>query len=138
MDKDIESADEGQRNRDRWSGNPYRQLARATAQALPEVKLPSAWIEMGENESETRQSVRKEKQRVNERRVTHYCQIATAQALPELKLPGTWIEMGGNESETRHSVRKEKQRVSAGFTNVRGLAVAAFDLVYCSLLLSGL
>ena len=95
MDKDIESADEGQRNRDRWSGNPYRQLARATAQALPEVKLPSAWIEMGENESETRQSVRKEKQRVNERRVTHYCQIAADmdQLIAQLQIPSAKLEI---------------------------------------------
>ena len=28
---------------------------------------------------------------------------------------------------------QSREKVSAGFTNVRSLAVAAFDLVYCSL-----
>ena len=95
MDKDIESADEGQRNSDRWSGNHYDQLARVTAQALPELKLPSVWIEMGGNESETRQSVRKEKQRVNERRVTHYCQIDAYMVLPmdQLQWPSGELEI---------------------------------------------
>ena len=30
---------------------------------------------------------------------------------------------------------QSRAKVSAGFTNVRSLAVAAFDLVYCSLLI---
>ena len=33
---------------------------------------------------------------------------------------------------------QSRAKVSAGFTNVRSLAVAAFDLVYCSCLSSGL
>ena len=42
MDKDIESADEAQRNRDSRSGNHYHQLARDTAQALVELPVPGA------------------------------------------------------------------------------------------------
>lgn len=94
MDKDIESADEAQRNRDSRSGNHYHQLARDTVQALVELPVPGASNEIisanetGGNESETRQRVREETQRVNERRrANHYHQLAadTAQPLAELQ-----------------------------------------------------
>ena len=108
MDKDIESADEGQRNRDRWSKKHYYQLAMDLA-SLPEVKLPGTWIEMGGNESETRQSVRKEKQRVNERRVTHYCQIApdVDQFMAELQISSAKQEIpaNGKQKPKNHDLR---------------------------------
>ena len=94
MDKDIESADEAHRNRDSRSGNHYHQLARDTAQALVELPVPGASNEIisanerGGNESEARQRVREETQRVNERRrANHYHQLAadTAQPLAELQ-----------------------------------------------------
>ena len=95
MDKDIESADEAQRNRDSRSGNHYHQLARDTAQALAELQVPGASNEIisaserGGNESEARQRVREETQRVNvRRRANHYHQQAadTGQPLAELQI----------------------------------------------------
>ena len=95
MDKDIEAADETQRNRDSRSGNHYHQLARDTAQALAELQVPGASNEIisaserGGNESEARQRVREETQRVNvRRRANHYHQQAadTGQPLAELQI----------------------------------------------------
>ena len=109
MDKDIEAADETQRNRDSRSGNHYHQLARDTAQALAELQVPGASNEIisanerGGNESEARQRVREETQRVNERsRANYYRQQAadTAQPLAELQ-----ISCAGNfDSEAVNSV----------------------------------
>ena len=95
MDKDIEAADETQRNRASRSGNHYHQLARDTAQALAELQVPGASNEIissnerGGNESEARQRVREETQRVNvRRRANHYHQQAadTGQPLAELQI----------------------------------------------------
>ena len=95
MDKDIEAADETQRNRDSRCGNHYHQLARDTAQALAELQVPGASNEIisaserGGNESEARQRVREETQRVNvRRRANHYHQQAadTGQPLAELQI----------------------------------------------------
>ena len=95
MDKDIESADEAQRNRDRRSGNHYHQLERNTAQDLAELQVPGAGNEIisanerGGNQSEARQRVREETLRDNERRrANHYHQLAedTAQPLAELQI----------------------------------------------------
>ena len=95
MDKDIEAADDTQRNRASRSGNHYHQLARDTAQALAELQVPGASNEIisaserGGNESEARQRVREETQRVNvRRRANHYHQQAadTGQPLAELQI----------------------------------------------------
>ena len=128
MDKDIEAADETQRNRDSRSGNHYHQLARDTAQALAELQVPGASNEIisaserGGNESEARQRVREETQRVNvRRRANHYHQQAadTGQPLAELQISSASnfdseaVNSVDDRIESESHTARDKQQIPA-------------------------
>lgn len=128
MDKDIEAADETQRNRASRSGNHYHQLARDTAQALAELQVPGASNEIissnerGGNESEARQRVREETQRVNvRRRANHYHQQAadTGQPLAELQISSASnfdseaVNSVDGRIESESHTARDKQQISA-------------------------
>ena len=128
MDKDIEAADETQRNRASRSGNHYHQLARDTAQALAELQVPDASNEIissnerGGNESEARQRVREETQRVNvRRRANHYHQQAadTGQPLAELQISSASnfdseaVNSVDGRIESESHTARDKQQISA-------------------------
>ena len=128
MDKDIEAADETQRNRASRSGNHYHQLARDTAQALAELQVPGSSNEIissnerGGNESEARQRVREETQRVNvRRRANHYHQQAadTGQPLAELQISSASnfdseaVNSVDGRIESESHTARDKQQISA-------------------------